>query len=384
MMRMRLPLFTHRFTLSGLNLERFLNLMQQKEIPLLSARRRDGRTLVCECYSADLNAISALAQEKGWRVEALCPLGLSALLVKMKKRPGIPVGIALMLLCTLVLSQFVWRIEVHQAGAYQADIASFLQQSGYHPGIPRKSVDARALENALVYRYPQIAWFHAYVTNMTLVVEVSQGVAMPDQPLHETGDLVASQNGIVHSIRVFAGTPAVKAGDVVQKGDVLIRGVERARDEQLVSVRADGVVMARCWDSFTVRMPLFQINSAETGREAVSIRIHTPWFNWPATIQSPDFLSSNLYITQTPIAGAFFPVYVQTLTHREVSMEAVPRDVNQVRKEACEAALNQLKTALFGDEIIDKWVDYCMIEDDTLAATATAERLVDIGEPASP
>ena len=65
-------------------------------------------------------------------------------------------------------------------------------------------------------------------------------------------------------------------------------------------------------------------------------------------------------------------------------MEAAPRNVNQVRKEACEAALNQLKTALFGDEIIDKWVDYCMIEDDTLAATATAERLVDIGEPASP
>ena len=32
----------------------------------------------------------------------------------------------------------------------------------------------------------------------------------------------------------------------------------------------------------------------------------------------------------------------------------------------------------YGYEIIDKWVDYCMIEDDTLAATATAEWLMDI------
>ena len=36
----------------------------------------------------------------------------------------------------------------------------------------------------------------------------------------------------------------------------------------------------------------------------------------------------------------------------------------------------------YGYEIIDKWVDYCMIEDDTLAATATAEWLMDIAGPA--
>ena len=62
---MRLPLFTHRFRLNGLNLERFMNLIKQREIPLVSLRRQDARTLVCECYSADLPAISALAQGKG-------------------------------------------------------------------------------------------------------------------------------------------------------------------------------------------------------------------------------------------------------------------------------------------------------------------------------
>ena len=65
-------------------------------------------------------------------------------------------------------------------------------------------------------------------------------------------------------------------------------------------------------------------------------------------------------------------------------MEYVPRNEQEVREEAAQAALKQLKTALFGDEIIDKWVDYCMIEGDTLAATATAERLMDIGETNSP
>ncbi len=381
---MRLPLFTHRFLLNGLNLERFMNLMQQNGIPLVSLCRQDARTLVCECYSADLPAISALAQEKGWRMEGLCPLGLSAFVLWLKKRPGIPAGIALMLIGMLVLSQFVWRVDVQNAGAYQAEIVSYLQESGYHTGVPRKRVNAKALESALIYRYPQIAWFHVYVTNVTLVVEVAPGVAMPETADDEPGDLIAAQDSIIHSIRTFAGTPQVKAGAVVRKGDVLIRGEERSSDGMLVPVHADGVVMARCWDSFTVTMPLYDIQSVETGRETVSARIHTPWFDWPAAVESPDYLASNTYLMETPLIGAYFPVFLHTFTHREVSMEYVPRDVEEVRKEASEAALKQLKNALFGDEIIDKWVDYCMIEDDTLAATATAERLVDIGAFSSP
>ena len=54
------------------------------------------------------------------------------------------------------------------------------------------------------------------------------------------------------------------------------------------------------------------------------------------------------------------------------------RPEGEVRTEAGQAALDRLKTLLYGYEIIDKWVDYCMIEDDTLAATATAEWLMDI------
>ncbi len=378
-----MPFCTHRFRVSGLNLERFVNLMKHQQIPLVSVRRLESRALLCECHSADLSAVVALANERGWKMDQIAPLGLSALWLRMKKRPGIPVGVAAMLACMLVLSQFVWRVDVQGAGAYRADVVSFLQESGYHRGVPRKRVDVKALESALISRYPQIAWFHAYVTNVTLVVEVSHGVPMPEMAEGETGDLVADRNGIIHSIRVHAGTPAVKPGDVVQKGDVLIRGWERGRDEQQTAVRADGAVLARCWDSFTVTMPLYEFTSTETGREVTDMRIETPWFCWPQA-DAPAFLASNQYIASLPVGGVFFPVFLQKTIWREVSMEASPADVQKVRYEAGEAALKLLKTALFGDEIIDKWVDYCMIEDDTLAATATAERLVDIGEFSSP
>ena len=381
---LRFPLCTHRFALSGLNLERFMNTAKKAGIPLLSVKRRDQRTLVCECYSADLPGLNRLAQEKGWRLQDTRPLGLSALLGALRRRPGIPIGLALAVALAIGLSQFVWRVEVHGAGAYQAEIASYLAEAGCKPGVPRARLDAQALESALTRRYPAIAWFHVYVYNITLVVDVTQGVPMPELPSAEPGDVVAQRGGIVDSVRVYAGTAAVKPGDVVRKGQVLIRGVERAADEQYAAVHARGVVMARCWQSNTVRMPLRDVKSAETGRETSQTQLCTPWYSLPRQLDSPDFLAYNTYVSTTPLVGCFFPVFVKNVVRREVSLEYVARSQDEVRREAADAAMLKLKTALYGYEIIDKWVDYCMIEGDTLAATATAEWLMDIGGDSPP
>ena len=378
----RLPFVTCRFTLTGLNLERFLNTLQKEGVPLLGARRADRRTLECACYLRDLPRVKQLAAEKGWRVTRERPAQLAAVLGALRRRPGALVGAALALAAALVLSQFVWRVEINGAGPYRADIAAYLTEAGYVPGAQRDALDATALERSLTLRYPEVAWFHAYVSNVTLVVDVTRGVPMPDLPSARPGDVVALRDGIVDSVRVYAGTAAVEAGDAVRAGQVLIRGEERGADGAVVPVAARGAVIARCWLAHTVEMSMLEIHSEETGREAAVQQIETPWFSLPAAPETPDFLASNAYITQTPVVGCFFPVWRKTTVLREVSLEYARRPEAEVRAEAGDAALGRLKTLLYGYEIIDKWVDYCMIEDDTLAATATAEWLMDIAGPA--
>ena len=378
----RLPFVTCRFTLTGLNLERFMNTLQKEGVPLLSARRTGARTLECACYLRDLPRVRQLAGEKGWRVQRARPAQLAALWEALKKRPGALLGAALAMAAAFWLSQLVWRVEINGAGPYRADIAAYLQEAGYVPGARRDALDTSALERNLTLRYPEVAWFHAYVSNVTLVVDVTRGVPMPELPSAQPGDVVALRDGIVDSVRVYAGTAAVQAGDAVRAGQVLIRGEERGADGAVVPVAARGAVTARCWLTHTVEMSMLEIHSEETGREAVVQEIETPWFTWPTEPDTPDFLASNAYITQTPVAGCFFPVWRKTTVLREVSLEYARRSEAEVRAEAGDAALERLKTLLYGYEIIDKWVDYCMIEDDTLAATATAEWLMDIAGPA--
>lgn len=319
-----------------------------------------------------------MAGEKGWRVQRARPAQLAALWEALKKRPGALLGAALALAAAFWLSQLVWRVEINGAGPYRADIAAYLQEAGYVPGARRDALDTSALERNLTLRYPEVAWFHAYVSNVTLVVDVTRGVPMPELPSAQPGDVVALRDGIVDSVRVYAGTAAVQAGDAVRAGQVLIRGEERGADGATVPVAARGAVTARCWLTHTVEMSMLEIHSEETGREAAVQQIVTPWFSLPAEPETPDFLASNAYITQTPVVGCFFPVWRRATVLREVSLEYVRRPEGEVRAEAGQAALDRLKTLLYGYEIIDKWVDYCMIEDDTLAATATAEWLMDI------
>jgi len=380
----RIRLCRHRFELTGLNLERFINIMQKNGIPLLRVRRLDHRTLRCECHSCDLDAIAAVADGKGWRMSEVHPLALSALLKGMKKRPGIPAGLLLALAVSLILSQFVWRIEIHNAGAYHADIVSYLTETGFRAGMRKQNADAKALEQALLYRYPEISWFHVYVSNVTLVVDVTHGTPMPALPEQEQMDVTAACDGIIASIQVFAGTAAVEPGDAVRRGQILIRGEERGSDGQMVPVHAAGVVMARCWMTRTVRMSLYEIQSTETGREICQTRIRTPWFLLPLQGEEPQYLACNTYLEEIPLGGVFLPVLHQRLIHREVAMEYVKRDLEEVRKEAADAACEQLRNALYGYEIIDKWVDYCMIEDESLSASATAEWLMDIGGSSPP
>lgn len=375
----RLPGFTHRFRVSGLNLERFLNALEKQDIPLAAARRAGARTLACECYTADLPAIAELAAQKGWRLEDARPARLSAAARFLRGRPGLVAGALLAAALCLTLTRFVWRVEIAGAGPYRADVAQYLAGQGLGAGTPKRMVDADALERALSRRYPQLAWFHVYVYNVTLSVQVTPGVPMPELPDGEARDVVALRDGVVEAVRVFAGTAAVKPGDVVRRGQVLIEGRERGRDEETVPVRARGEVIARCWRSMTVNVPMTEIVSGETGREDTVTRLVTPWASLPAEPEPPPFLASNAYIARLPVVGCFFPVLWETVVRREVWQERRERDPEEARAEAAQAAQKRLAEALRGHEVIDKWTDYCMIEDGILSATATAEWRTEIG-----
>ena len=57
------------------------------------------------------------------------------------------------------------------------------------------------------------------------------------------------------------------------------------------------------------------------------------------------------------------------------------RDLDEAKAEAGLAALRALARRVgYSEVFVDKWVDYCMIEDEILEASAVGERRIDIGQ----
>ncbi|MFR5854794.1 MAG: sporulation protein YqfD [Lachnospiraceae bacterium] len=134
MKKLSSPLLTCSFTVCGLNLERFLALMQQEEIPLEDVRRTGRRTLRCQCRTADFAAVTQIAADKGWRIREVRPERASAVWSSWKARPGLWVGMALALLMLLLGSQRIWRVEIVGAGPIRPISPPIWRRKGFAPG----------------------------------------------------------------------------------------------------------------------------------------------------------------------------------------------------------------------------------------------------------
>ena len=251
---------------------------------------------------------------------------------------------------------------------------------GITPPMRKSDVHPGQLRDLLEWRYPETAWVECGWRGMTLLIRVVDGVPA-GTPLSETGagDVVAARDGIVDSIRTKAGTALVQPGDVVRKGQILIRGEERT-GSGVRAVSARGVVMARVWDAAAVRMDLTELHTSYSGRTEESVSVVSPWF---ALWHEPEseFHQADVSRRTLPLGGFFLPLTCVWEKRYECEITKQNRANEEITAEASIAALRKLREIIGTNEsLVDKWVNCSMIDHEVLLAVATGERLVDIAE----
>ena len=368
-----------RFTIRGLNLERLMNEAGKRKIRLMRVVRKGSRTAEITCGEKDCVTLSALAREKGYETGEARPVGWLRWLRFFRARWGLPAGAVLGAVLTAFSLRFVWRVQIENAGAYGADVRTFLEEKGIRPGILRSEVDLSALREEMEWRWPAVQWVRTEWAGVTLRILLDEGVRAPQvETRGENGDVVAAEDGILLRLTVYAGTPAAKAGDLVRAGQVLIRGEERGRDGGMHPVKARGEAVARVWVAARCQMPLWEEKTSPTGRREGRWVIETPFFSWSPREQ-PSYLTWDLETETLPLGGAWAPVRLRRETYWEASAERTPRDAEETKRECAAAAMRLLTEALSGDETVDKWINFSMIEGDAVRAEAVAEVRRDIG-----
>ncbi len=371
-------LLSLRFRITGLNVEKLINEARKRGLTLQRARREQNRSLTVDVSPRDCRALQALAREMGYETGQAEPLGLLLLWKRLRRRPGLWTGILIGTALLVWSMGYVWLVRVENAGPYAGEIRLYLEENGIQPGIRRSAVDLQALREGLEWRLPKVKWVRAEWAGVALRLRVEEGTPPPETAELQAGDVVAAEDGLLKRLTVYAGTPAARPGDLVKEGQVLIRGEERGKNGATVPVRARGEAVARAWITVRLRVPAAEYASIPAGRRQERRILQTPMGSF-CTEPEEDYLICETDQRTVPLGGAWLPIQLIREARTEIWLEAREKDADSLRGEGEAAALNALEKAAYPHEMVDKWINFSMIEGDYIIVTATAEIERDIG-----
>ena len=361
-------------SVEGINLEKLLCTAAREGIVIRSARREGGRRMHVKVRADQRKAFLILCERNGWSAEVVCAGRLVRLIRLLRRRLALVPSLAISLLLIGLSSRMILCVSVEHALEHEPQVRRVLRQENIWPGILKAAVSLDDLRAKLAHALPGIAFSGAYFSGSTLIVQAYP--AVQKEVAYAQGsalDIVAARSGIVSGIWAFAGTPQVQPGQTVRKGQVLIAGYERGEKGAQIPVKAQGQVTARIYAQGEARASLKQMRSVETGQTRTRISLCTPWGERVVKEAQP-FSSQDTSRKRQRLVGLYLPVWLETQTYAQTEVFSSPRAQADAASAAQGAAEKIARKQCPPDVLIlDKWVNYSMIDNEFVYASVVLE-----------
>ena len=225
--------------------ERFINLCKIHGISLWNVKNDGVKVYACTT-EADFKRISLPTENSGMKIEIIKTKGLKSFVKRHKWRCGAALGIAMTFVFWIFMSGFVWEVEVLEAKGVNAEaFTESLADLGVKVGARKSKIDIIDVQNQLMNEYKELLWVSVNIFGGKVQVEMSEFVEQQEITDTKTPmNLVASKKGRVVLVKGYNGVNAVKEGDNVTEGTLLISGVGLNSDGSEYFVHADGEVFA--------------------------------------------------------------------------------------------------------------------------------------------
>lgn len=275
----------------GEALEKFLNMAAGRGIYLWDITRVGKDKMLVKVRLSGVKPLRHIARSTKSRFKIKSREGMPFVVQRMKKRKMLVIGAVLFLLVLYMLSSFIWFIDIEgNKNISDEKILSIARQAGLARGALIWQVDPPAVEQALKDKLPTISWVCVTIEGTRAKVEIVEKKMPAGTGEHEAAHIVAKKAGLVKEILVLSGQPAVKEGDTVVPGQILISGEiipevteEPQTDDSLGEgpkpialpryVHAKGMVRARVWYEGYGESQLVEKGKRLTGRELEQVRM---------------------------------------------------------------------------------------------------------------
>lgn len=226
--------------------ERFINLCNLKGINLWNVKN-DGVKVWAFTTEREFQELKIPAENSGMSLKIIKSRGLKAFAKRHKWRCGIAFGIALSFCFWIFMSGFIWEIEIPEMNTVNAEaFTESLADLGVKIGARKSKIDIIQVQNKLMNEYKELLWVSINIFGGKAQVEISEFIEQKEiTDTERPVNIVAKKNGEVVLVKGYKGVNAVKEGDNVTRGTLLISGVVKNFDESEYFTHARGEIFAR-------------------------------------------------------------------------------------------------------------------------------------------
>ena len=240
-----------RCLVTGEETLRFVNLCRNNGIELRHLVRREN-AIQMEIDAENFKKLRPLVRKTHVKIHILNRHGPAFFFYRHKLRWWYLLGMTVFAGMIYILSLFVWQIDIDGNRKYtDALILQALAQMDVKTGCRKSEIDLPEIEEELRIMYNEITLVSASIAGTKLQIELREGDLKisessgggqtgnvkrvenrENNPKTQNGEsetdlpanLVADEDAIITNLVVRRGTVAVRYGDEVKKGDVLIEG----------------------------------------------------------------------------------------------------------------------------------------------------------------
>jgi len=242
------------------------------------------------------------------------------------KRFGFLIGFALGLALIALYSLTVFGADIHGLEIVEAkSVHAVLKNEGINFPHLRLKKDADKLSLKIV-ELSGISHASVSVNGSRLVINVTE--ELPYEAPKDTQtpiSVIAQFSGVISKIITVQGTPLVKVGDTVKKGDILIAPYIKSPDGTEVPLRAIGEVYALVWHQKHLYYPDTVIRQVRTGKTEVKTATNILKLNY---LPKTSFVNYD-YEQHTRQVLAIIPFSIIKTTFYETTAKETQFDFNK-------------------------------------------------------
>lgn len=334
----------YRIKITGKDPKYFLRHLIVKKIKLYNIiEDHDGISLTVD----EVDYAKILKMKTSYNIKIVNRFGVAKLRYLLLKYKYILSFLFLTLGLMIILSHFIFFIDViHSKEEIRELVENDLKEFGISKYRFRVSYAKKEeIRNKILEKEKdKIEWLEIDRIGTRYIVNVEERLIKDNKVDNEVRDIVAKKDAMILNIEAETGEIVRKKYEYVRKGDTIVSGTIKNKEDEVSKVKAEGKVYGEVWYSVTVELPKKYYEEKKTGKtsKALTLRIANKKISVPFSKDNKSYISEDSPILENNL----IPIKLVLETKHEIEIIDKEYNMDNSSSEAIKLATKKLEERL--------------------------------------